>query len=70
MPTQELQLLGFLLNSISMTIRLPPGEAANVQQACGNLFNRDNSVIGLIVSSFPGVQFESCVIDIWSTTKL
>ena len=63
-PSHELEFLGFLLNSTSMTIRLPPGKAANVQQACENLLNRDNStirevarVIGLIVSSFPGVQF-------------
>jgi len=47
-----------------MTIRLPPVKAATVQQACENLFNQDNPtigkvarVIGLIVSSFPGVQF-------------
>ena len=31
--TQELEFLGFLLNNISTTIRLPPGKAANVQQA-------------------------------------
>ena len=47
-----------------MTIHLPPGKAATVQQACEDLFNQDNPtireiarVIGLIVSSFPGVQF-------------
>ena len=63
-PTQELEFLGFILNSVSMTIRLPPVKAAIVQQACENLPNKDNptiravgSVIGLIVSSLPGVQF-------------
>ncbi|XP_068674488.1 uncharacterized protein [Montipora foliosa] len=44
-PTQELEFLGFLLNSISMTIRLPPSKAAHVKSAC------------LLVSSLPGVQF-------------
>ena len=36
-PTQELEFLGFLLNSISMTIRLPPSKAAHVKSACENL---------------------------------
>ena len=63
-PSKELEFLGSLLNSVSMTIRLPPGKAATVQQACENLLNQDNltirevaRVIGLIASSFPEVQF-------------
>ena len=63
-PTQELEFLGLILNSVSMTIHLPTVKAATVQQACENLFNQDNPtirevahVIRLIVSSFPGVQF-------------
>ena len=63
-PTQELEFLGFILNSVLMTIRLPPVKAASVRQACENLFNQDNPtirevarVIGFIVSSFPGVQY-------------
>ena len=63
-PTQELEFLGFLLNSISMTIRLPPSKAAHVKSSCENLLFRSKvtvrelaHVIGLIVSSLPGVQF-------------
>ena len=63
-PTQELEFLGFLLNSNSMTIRLPPRKAITVEQACENLLNQSNPtirevarVIGLLVSSLPGVQF-------------
>ena len=63
-PKQELKFLGFLLNSNSMTIRLPPRKAINVRQACENLLNQSNptirevaQVIGLLVSSLPGVQF-------------
>ena len=48
-----------------MTICLPPVKAATVQQACENLLNQDNPtirevarVIGLTVSSFPGVEFD------------
>ena len=36
-PTQELEFLGFLLNSISMTIRLPSLKATHVKSACENL---------------------------------
>ena len=64
-PTQEIEFLGFILNSVSMTICLPPVKAATVQQACENLLNQDNPtirevahVIGLTVSSFPGVEFD------------
>ena len=63
-PTQELEFLGFLLNSNSMTIRLPPRKATTVRQACENLLTQSNptirevaQVIGLLVSSLPGVQF-------------
>ena len=61
MPTQELEFLGFLLNSNSMTIHLPPRKAITVRQACNNLLNQRNpiirevaQVIGLLVSSLPG----------------
>ena len=64
LPTQELEFLGFLLNSNLMTIRLPPRKAITVRQACEHLRNRSNrtirkvaQVIGLLVSSLPGVQF-------------
>ncbi len=57
-PKQEIEFLGFLLNSISMTIRLPTAKA------CVNLLDKGKitvrelaHVIGLLVSSLPGVQF-------------
>ena len=63
-PTQELEFLGFLLNSISMTIRFPLSKAAHVKSACENLLLKTKvtirelaHVIGLLVSSLPGVQF-------------
>ena len=42
-PTQEIEFLGFLLNSVSMTIRLPPAKAERVRLEVAQ-------VIGLIVS--------------------
>ena len=47
-----------------MTIRLPPSKAPNVKPACENLLSKTKvtirelaHVIGLLVSSLPGVQF-------------
>ena len=63
-PTQELEFLGFLLNSISMTNRLPPSKPAHVKSACEDLLSETKltirelaHVIGLLVSSLPGLQF-------------
>ena len=63
-PTQEIEFLGFLLNSVFMTIRLPPTKAAHVCTTCQNLLLKTDmtiretaQVIGLIVSSLPAVQF-------------
>ena len=63
-PTQQLEFLGVLLNSISMSIHLPPRKATNVRQACEDHLHQHNPtirdvahVIGLIVSSFPEVQY-------------
>ena len=63
-PTQELKFLGFLLNNISMSIRLPPRKVTYVRQAYEDLLHKHNltirevaHVIGLIVSSFQGEQY-------------
>ena len=63
-PTQELKFLGFLLNNISMSIRLPPRKVTYVRQAYEDLLHQHNltirevaHVIGLIVSSFQGEQY-------------
>lgn len=63
-PTHELVFLGFLFNTLSMTIRLPPSKAGHVKSACENLLLNSKvtvrelaHVIGLLVSSLPGVQF-------------
>ena len=63
-PTQELKFLGFLLNSISMSIRLPPRKVTYVRQAYEDLLHQHNltirevaRVIGLIVPSFQGEQY-------------
>lgn len=62
--SQQLEFLGFILNSVAMTIRLTPEKALAVQTACQNLLTSPSPtiwdlarVIGKIVSSFPGVCY-------------
>ena len=61
-PTQELILLGFVLNSLTMTISLMPLRAQKLVNACSMLLKMDKptirtvaQVIGLTVASFPAI---------------
>ena len=63
-PTQEIEFLGFIINSLTMSVRLSASKSTKVQTACQNLLDskhitiRDMAhVIGLLVSSLPAVQF-------------
>ena len=63
-PTQEIEFLGFIINSLTMTVRLSASKSTKVQKACQDLLKskhitvRDVAhVIGLSVSSLPAVQF-------------
>jgi hypothetical protein len=64
-PTQTLEFLGFLLNSILMRITLTTSKVDKIIVTCTTLVNKRNKVsirefsrvIGLLVSSFPGVMF-------------
>lgn len=64
MPTQVLTILGFVINSVAMTIQLTREKAITLQNACTELLAIPSpsirvvaSVIGEIVSSFPGVMY-------------
>ena len=61
-PSQELILLGFIINSIDMTITLTPEKKLALQHLCVSLLSKHTptirevvQVIGKIISSFPGV---------------
>ena len=61
-PTQELTLLGFVLNSLTMTISLTPFRVQKLVNACSMLLKMDKpsirtvaQVIGLMVASFPAI---------------
>lgn len=63
-PTQKLVFLDFILDSVSMLVYLTPEKALKLKQAATDLFNCKNptirevaKVLGLIVSSFPGVAY-------------
>ena len=63
-PSQEIVTLGFLINSVTMTIKLARDKAADIKNVCKSLLNKSKpptirevaKVIGKIVSSFPGVM--------------
>ena len=61
-PVQSLVFLGFVLNSINMTVRLTAEKVLRIKDKCSKLLRCTTvsvqnlaEVIGLLVSSFPGV---------------
>ena len=63
-PTQRITYLGFWLDSAKMTVKLTAQKAAKVKSACQMLLSTNlvtlrnlTKVIGLLVSSLPGVKY-------------
>jgi len=63
-PVQTLVFLGFVLNSVSMTVFLPTRKVFRIKERCSRLvcsatmsIQELAEVIGLLVSSFPGVLY-------------
>jgi len=63
-PVQTLVFLGFVLNSVRMTVCLPPEKIFRVKEQCSKLISSATisiqelaEAIGLLVSSFPGVLY-------------
>ena len=63
-PTQKLVFLGFILDSLLMLVRLTPEKATKVKNICFKLISTQfpslqeiAEVIGILVSSFPGVAY-------------
>lgn len=63
-PVQEIQFLGFIINTIDMTIKLPTDKMQKVKLECEVLLSYAQPtirqvahVIGILVSSFPAVQY-------------
>ena len=65
-PTQSIEILGFVIDSVKMTVKLLPHKVAKTKSMCYELLSKQQptireiaQVIGVLVSSFPGVQFGS-----------
>lgn len=63
-PSQEIVFLGFVLNSVTMTVKLTHDKCQKVTHACSSLLQKSEmtilevaQVIGYLVSSLPGVQY-------------
>lgn len=63
-PSQKIQFLGFILNSIDMTVSLPIDKKERIISLCSELLNNSYhtirfiaKVIGVLVSSLPGVRY-------------
>ena len=63
-PAQKIVYLGFVLDSVHMTVQLTPERAVKLKNACSSVLGKREfplqdlaQVIGLLVASFPGVQY-------------
>ena len=63
-PSQQACFLGFLINSVAMEVHMTPAKSAKLIQACQNIMGKKSitirevaSVVGMMVSSFPGVRY-------------
>ena len=63
-PSQRVAFLGFVLDSITMTVSMKSDKAEKVKTAIGQLLRKERpqirkvaSVVGLMVSCFPGVKY-------------
>ena len=63
-PTQEIEYLGFIINSNQMKVFLPQAKKKEIKEICNNLLMQEKStikivstVIGKMVAAFPAVQY-------------
>ena len=63
-PRQEIVFLGFILNSVHMTVRLTESKINNIYQCCKKILNmvyveilQVSQLLGFMVASFPGVEY-------------
>ena len=61
-PCREIQFLGFIVNSIQMTLQLPPDKVHKIQKECRHMLNKTSvsprqlaHLIGLLTSTLPAV---------------
>lgn len=76
-PTQQLDFLGFTLNSKTVQVTITPGKKLKLIEKCRALLTKDCStihkvarVIGLLISSFPGVAMDPLYYRITEADKI
>ena len=64
LPSQEIVYLGFILNSVNMTIKVTPEKVSKITDICKSLLKKKYPKIrdvakclGMMVSNFPGVRY-------------
>ena len=77
LPTQTLTFLGFILNSIKMTISPTPEKVEKIVKARRQLVKKTNPlildvarVIGLIISLFPGAEYGLATSDVHNILEI
>ena len=63
-PTQYIQFLGFMLNSVTMTVKLTSEKVRNIQNVCEVLLSSEKvtlrqfaQLVGMLVAAEPGVEY-------------
>jgi hypothetical protein len=63
-PKQEIVFLGFILNSVEMTVKLTKNKSDNLYQCCKKILSKKevkilevSQLVGFMVASFPGVEY-------------
>ena len=76
-PSHILTFLGFILNSLEMTVSPTQEKVQNTTGACSDLLNMINppifevaKVIGILLSNFPGLNSGPSIIAPWNMIKL
>ena len=75
-PTQRITLLGFVIDSIQMTLEIPEEKKNKIHNLCLEILQKEKitlrtlaSVIGKFVTSFPAVPLDLFFIEIWKNKK-
>ena len=58
-PSQKLEFPGFVINSVGMTIRLPPRKMSTIVEVCNDTHVVRNNSSGVTGLKETGVQFSS-----------
>ena len=74
-PSQKIDYLGFVIDSVDMSVTLPTAKAVEITEVCTSLVEKQQpsiqkvaSVIGKLVAAFPAVQFGLSALSEFATS--